>query len=1131
MSTPAGTQATADSVVLPSKRSMKRAAARERQRRLYGPRETSKEAAFMAPTYFQKPEAALKRAQELIHVGKEQDALDALHETIKARRHKQWSQTHEEIMMLHVTLCVTLRKPHMAKDALFQYKTLTQQVAVTSLEKVISHLLTQAQQKAEDAQKTSIEKVEEIDDLDQGDAPEHLLLSVVSGAAAQDRMDRTVLAPWLRFLWDSFRNCLELLRNNAQVEHLYHKVTRQSLAFCAKYQRRTEFRKLSDLLRLHLNQIQKQQHLPHGVKLSSPESLVLMQDTRLCQLDTAIQMELWQEAYRSAEDVHGMMQLSKDKDRRMVKVSSYVNYYDKLSLVFWKAGNSLFHAAALLQKFVIYKDMKKTFSDEEAQDQATRVLLATLAIPDGAEQPSDLCKHLDMDDHHMANMRLLSNLLKLPIAPTRSSILREAVRLGIPEMANQPSIQLHKLLESDVSPNKLSSQAEIELSKVASVPEYGQYIEALRSVIATKAIKQIAAIYDTISWARLRRVVPFYDDLTLESFVVDISKHRVVRATVDHREGCVRFGSGLDMPSNLDLEENEGFASDDNHVGIGNIRSHLEKTWQRLREINEWLEGHKQKERALDTVKRLVGVYQHHKVADYERIQQRRRKIESYKETSERVKEQKTAQAIAERTQMEERKRAEEKIRLEIANKEQEQKRRLNEQEEVQRKIRADKMKKLQSSSLYTHVLKNYTEEELANMDPEEVLREQRLRLDADRQEQQQKLQQQEKKFDHQIRAFHLEELKERRAVEDHRRTKAPKLFKEYEDRRVAAAIAKHENATKMWAQLEAVHEIALDWFEKVKENRADEFAAKRDEFYQKVDAVRQDRLADRAEARAEERRREWRKKKAEEERRRREDEERQKMQLLEDQRRAARGDRPERRGDRMDDASKAMADDNWRGGGGRPAFAPRSDFDRSGDRDRDRAPMRGMDRGPPPERDYPSSAADTDRTWRSGMGVPARAPPAREPMRDGPSRDSERVPFRAGMGQVPERREPIARQPPSVADQGAWTRGNVVARPERPEPTPSPAAEPARQAPAPQARPGAYVPPSMRKNMGQTPGAPAGQGPEQSDDGFTSVRRGMPTRPPPQQQPPIKREGPPPRQPPAPRSGNAESDNNWRRN
>lgn len=69
------------------------------------------------------------------------------------------------------------------------------------------------------------------------------------------------------------------------------------------------------------------------VKLTSAESLTLMQDTRLIQLDTAIQMELWQEAYKSAEDVHGMMQLSKDKDKRMVKPASYVNYYDKVGFM------------------------------------------------------------------------------------------------------------------------------------------------------------------------------------------------------------------------------------------------------------------------------------------------------------------------------------------------------------------------------------------------------------------------------------------------------------------------------------------------------------------------------------------------------------------------------------------------------------------------------------------------------------------------------------------------------------------------------------------------------------------------------------------------------------------------------
>jgi translation initiation factor 3 subunit A len=79
--------------------------------------------------------------------------------------------------------------------------------------------------------------------------------------------------------------------------------------------------------------------------------------------------------------------------------------YFKVALVFWKGGNALFHAVSLLQKFNIYKDMKKQFTDDEAMDQATRVLLATLSISDGAENPSILTKHLDIEEQHASNTR------------------------------------------------------------------------------------------------------------------------------------------------------------------------------------------------------------------------------------------------------------------------------------------------------------------------------------------------------------------------------------------------------------------------------------------------------------------------------------------------------------------------------------------------------------------------------------------------------------------------------------------------------------------------------------------------------------------------------------------------------
>lgn len=67
-----------------------------------------------------------------------------------------------------------------------------------------------------------------------------------------------------------------------------------------------------------------------SVKLSNVESLAMMMETRLVQLETAILMELWQEAYKSAEDLHTVMQLTKDKDKKIVRPTNYANYYDKV---------------------------------------------------------------------------------------------------------------------------------------------------------------------------------------------------------------------------------------------------------------------------------------------------------------------------------------------------------------------------------------------------------------------------------------------------------------------------------------------------------------------------------------------------------------------------------------------------------------------------------------------------------------------------------------------------------------------------------------------------------------------------------------------------------------------------------
>ena len=45
-----------------------------------------------------------------------------------------------------------------------------------------------------------------------------------------------------------------------------------------------------------------------------------------------------------------------------------------------------------------------------------------------------------------------------------------------------------------------------------------------------------------MSLDRLRRIIPFYNQIELERFLVEISKYRFVKAQIDHRNQSIRFG-------------------------------------------------------------------------------------------------------------------------------------------------------------------------------------------------------------------------------------------------------------------------------------------------------------------------------------------------------------------------------------------------------------------------------------------------------------------------------------------------------------------------------------------------------------------------------------------------------------
>lgn len=176
----------------------------------------------MAP--FTKPETVLKQAEGLISVGQTHAALQSLTEMFSSKRFRTTPLVSlEPIMTRFLELCVNLRKGRIAKEGLMQFKNIAQNSNVESIEVVVKKFLQMADAKVQEAQAQADKAVAalDIDDLEASEMPEDILLRAVSGDQSKDRTDRALVTPWLRFLWEAYRNVLETLKNNARVEIIY----------------------------------------------------------------------------------------------------------------------------------------------------------------------------------------------------------------------------------------------------------------------------------------------------------------------------------------------------------------------------------------------------------------------------------------------------------------------------------------------------------------------------------------------------------------------------------------------------------------------------------------------------------------------------------------------------------------------------------------------------------------------------------------------------------------------------------------------------------------------------------------------------------------------------------------------
>ncbi|KAI5611660.1 eukaryotic translation initiation factor 3 subunit A isoform X1 [Silurus asotus] len=812
------------------------------------------------PAYFQRPENALKRANEFLEVGKKQPALDVLYDVIKSKKHRTWQKIHEPIMLKYLELCVDLRKSHLAKEGLYQYKNICQQVNIKSLEDVVRAYLKLAEEKTETAKGESQQMVLDIEDLDNIQTPESVLLSAVSGEDTQDRTDRLLLTPWVKFLWESYRQCLDLLRNNSKVERLYHDIAQQAFKFCLQYTRKAEFRKLCDNLRMHLGQIQRHHNQSTAINLNNPESQSMHLETRLVQLDSAISMELWQEAFKAVEDIHGLFALSK----KPPKPQLMANYYTKVSTVFWKSGNALFHACTLHRLYHLSREMRKNLTQEEMQRMSTRVILATLSIPITPER-TDIARLLDMDGIIGEKQRRLATLLGLQSPPTRKSLINDMVRFNLLQYISSDVKELYSWLEVDFDPLKLCARVTKVLDWVRdqaeNEPDLQQYIPHLQNNTILRLLQQVAQIYQSIEFSRLASLVPFVDAFQLERAIVDAARHCDLQVRMDDTSRTLSFGSNLNYSTKEDAPvgpflQNMPSAQIRNQLTA--MSSVLAKSIQIIKPASILQEREEQSQLA-------ITAYLKNTRKEHQRILARRQTIEERKERLESLNIQREKEELEQREAELQKVRKAEEERLRQEAKEREKERIMQEHEQIKKKTVRERLEQIKKTELGAKAFKDIDIEDLEELDPDFIMAKQVEQLEKEKKELQERLKNQEKKIDYFERAKRLEEIPLIKKAYEEQRLKDMELWELQEEERISNMKVEREKALEHKMRMSRMIEDKENFVSKITAARSFIYEEKLKQFQERLVEERKKRLEERRKQRKEERRNNFYRQKEEE--------------------------------------------------------------------------------------------------------------------------------------------------------------------------------------------------------------------------------------------------------------------------
>jgi translation initiation factor 3 subunit A len=627
---------------------------------------------------------------------------------------------------------------------------------------------------------------------------------------------------------------------------MYQSTAMQAFEFCQKYTRKTEFRRLCELLRNHVQTAAKYSAQMHAINLNDPDTLQRHLETRFQQLNVAVELELWQEAFRSVEDIHTLLNLSKRPPKNIMMA----NYYEKLTRIFLVGENYLFHAAAWSRYYNLLRQaasMVASGQSKKADNPATSeadlskaasfVLLSALAIP--VISTSRFRGALvDIDEAKKNKNSRLTHLLGMAQAPTRAVLFKDAMSKGLLKRARPEIRELYNILEVDFHPLSICQKISSILTLIGADTEMEKYVLPLQQVILTRLFQQLSQVYETVDLEFVENLAKFPEPFqvtrdTIEKFIMNGNKKGDLAIRMDHATGVLSFDTDV-FSSTKAIHTGSGVGSAETETETSSVqrlqntpseivRTQLTRLAKALyitcQYVDPSLNEARIKARDVAYARAKAGTEQEHKDT-----LERKQIIQKRKEEASEIQARKEKEdATRKRIRAAEIQQAEDK-RLAQEQKDREDKRLKTELE----RVRKEELKKQIADLKIGPKAIDIDVEDLDNLDGNRLRAMKLAQLEREKNDINEKLRVTGKRIDHLERALRKEEAKKLPGDYTQQRERDLDAYKKTREQTLKDAEAKHKENVELKHRLSRLVPFYESFRESVVERRHDEFEKRR---------------------------------------------------------------------------------------------------------------------------------------------------------------------------------------------------------------------------------------------------------------------------------------------------------------